>query len=95
MIHAGRSFVRLVISSLLVNVGLIFAVTLMLRTPGEVLLSPLLIMITGSVCFILLILFIMGKFAHVFKQNVTSTGQNQKERAEAIAKLGGLPLRSL
>ena len=95
MIHAGRSFVRLVISSLLVNVGLIFAVTLMLRTPGEVLLSPLLIMITGGVCFILLILFIMGKFAHVFKQNVTSTGQNQKERAEAIAKLGGLPLRSL
>ncbi len=95
MNYAKKFFTRLVISSLLVNICLIFAAVMMLRTPGNIPMPTLLILMGESAGFILLVLVVLGRYARIFNEEFISAEQTGKQNDQSLFRLGGLPLRSL
>ncbi|MDR1747542.1 MAG: methyl-accepting chemotaxis protein, partial [Spirochaetaceae bacterium] len=95
MIHARKTFTGLIVSSLLVNVCLVFASILMLRDSMSIQRPALLVLIGESAVFIVLALAVLWKFAQVFNEDFISVGQTGKPSKPPLFRLGGLPLRSL
>lgn len=96
MLHTRKKFARLVLTALLVNLCLVFALVLMLRTPGTVPNTSLFALIAESAGFMVLVFFLLiGKYSKIFDTDFTSKEQSVKQSKPPLTHLGEVPLRSL